>query len=99
MATLHMARFQRIPPRLEQRDPGDRARLRAISALMWSLAGGLVLLFIFFAALGAFDPAEAVGVTIAIAAVGLVWLAHAWPRLRDEGRAPGSQRARERRGF
>ena len=92
MATLHMPRLQRVAE-------GDHARLRAISALMWSLAGALVLLFLFFAVLGAFDPAEAVGVTIAFAALGLVWLAHAWPRLRDERHASGSQRARERRGF
>lgn len=92
MATLHM-------PRLQRGAHGEHARLRAVSALMWSLAGGLVLLFVFFAALGAFDPAEAVGLSIAIVAVGLIWFAHAWPRLRRREGAPGSHRARERRGF
>ena len=92
MATLHM-------PRLHREPHADHARLRALSALLWSLTGGLVLLFVFFAALGAFDPAEAVGLSVAIVAVGLIWLVHAWPRLRGEEGAPGSQRARERRGF
>ena len=92
MATLHM-------PRLQHVGHGDHDRLRAISGLMWSVAGGLVLLFLFFAVLGAFDPTEAVGITIAFAALGLLWLAHAWPRLRAEGRTSGSQRARERRGY
>lgn len=92
MATLHMPRFHREAH-------GDHARVRALAALLWSLMGGLVLLFVFFAALGAFDPAEAVGLSIAILALGAVWLMHAWPRLRRDESAPGSQRARERRGF
>lgn len=42
---------------------------------------GLLVLFVFFAAMGAFDPAEAVGVTASFAALALLWLVHAWPRL------------------
>lgn len=90
MATLHLPHFR-------SGTPAEHARLRALSALVWSAAGGLVLLFLFFTALGAFDPIDAVGVTIAFAALGVLWLVHAWPRLRRE--SGGSKAARERRGF
>jgi hypothetical protein len=40
-----------------------------------------VLLFIFLAALGAIDPAEATEVTVVVVALAVLWLAHAWRRL------------------
>lgn len=72
-------------PRLQQRDTREHPWLRTITGLFWSIAGGLLVLFVFFAAMGAFDPAEAAGVTIAFAALAVLWLAHAWPRLRGHG--------------
>ena len=89
MATLHL-RLHRGP------DASDHARLRALSATFWSIAGSVVLLFIFFAAMGAIDPSEAVAATAVVAILGVLWLIHAWPRLRAEG---GMPRDRERRGF
>jgi hypothetical protein len=66
---------------------------------MWSLCGALVVLFIFFAALGGIDPAEAAVASIIIAVMGVLWLVHFW-RLRsasDESRI--NREDRERRGF
>jgi hypothetical protein len=44
----------------------------------WVACGSLVLLGIFFAALGAFDPTEAVGLTVALIVLAALWLAHEW---------------------
>ena len=40
----------------------------------WVACGSLVLLGIFFAALGAFDPTEAIGLTIALLVLAALWL-------------------------
>lgn len=73
-------------PRLHHRESHEHPWLRAVTGLFWSAAGALVLLFVFFAAMGAFDPVEAAGVTVAFAALGMLWLVHAWPSLRGRGR-------------
>lgn len=69
-------------PRLQHRETREHPWLRMITGVFWSIAGGLLVLFVFFAAMGAFDPVEAASVTIAFAALALLWLVHAWPRLR-----------------
>jgi hypothetical protein len=54
----------------------------------WVACGSLVLLGIFFAALGAFDPTEAVGLTVALLVLAALWLAHEWGGMwRDEHHA------------
>lgn len=71
--------------RLPHREHSEHPWLRTLTAMFWSIAGGLLVLFVFFAAMGAFDPAEAVGVTAIFAALALLWLVHAWPRLSGRG--------------
>jgi hypothetical protein len=54
----------------------------------WVTCGSLVLLGIFFAALGAFDPTEAIGLTVALLVLAALWLAHEWGGMwRDEHHA------------
>ena len=55
---------------------------------LWIACGSLVLLGIFFAALGAFDPTEAVGLTALLLVMAGLWLAHEWSGLwHDEHHA------------
>ena len=62
---------------------------------------GVVALFAFFAALGAFELTEAIGVTIAVVVLAALWLAHAlWVSRHTRTVAvPTLIRDRERRGF
>jgi hypothetical protein len=55
--------------------------------LAWALCGGLVLTYIFLAALGAFEPGEVVALTVAAVALAALWLAHEWrEQFHDERR-------------
>jgi hypothetical protein len=77
MATLHM-------PRLSTQ---EHPHLEAAAHAFWAACGGIVILFIFFAALGAIDPSEAVEVTAVVLVLAVLWSAHAWRDLwRDERR-------------
>jgi cobalamin biosynthesis protein CobD/CbiB len=77
MATLHLPHFERE----------EHPRLGTALHLFWGACAAIVLLFIFFAALGAIDPADAVVVTAVVLALALLWLTHAWRGLwRDERR-------------
>jgi hypothetical protein len=51
--------------------------------------------------LGAFDPGDAVGVSIAVGILIVLWILHAWAGRRRESdrRDPRLTEARERRGF
>jgi uncharacterized membrane protein YhaH (DUF805 family) len=74
--------------------------LATLSETFWLLVLGVVVLFAFFAALGAFEVGEAMAVTVAVAILAALWLAHAmWVSRHHDGREPTSVRARERRGF
>ena len=74
--------------------------MRIISETFWVLVLGVVALFAFFAALGAFEVGEAVWVTVAVVALAALWLVHAmWVSRHSDGRDPAAIRARERRGF
>jgi len=54
----------------------------------WVACGVIVLLGIFFAALGAFDPTEAIAATVVLLVLAALWLAHAWGALwREEHHA------------
>ena len=82
--------------------------MRAISAglgVFWVVCVGVVVLFAFFAVLGAFDPGEVMWLTITVAALGAAALVHFVHvrRALDDGRHDELARTvhamRERRGF
>jgi hypothetical protein len=74
--------------------------LATLSETFWLLVLGVVVLFAFFAALGAFEVGEAMIVTIAVVALAALWHGHAmWVARRSDGHDPATIRARERRGF
>jgi hypothetical protein len=62
-------------------------RLDTLGHVFWAACGAIVLAFIFFAALGAVEPGDAVELTVVVVALAAAWLAHAWRDLwRDERR-------------
>jgi len=65
----------------------------------WVLALAVIVLFAFFAALGAFSPADALWVTLIVAALCVLWIVHAVMEGRRRERSADLIRARERRGF
>jgi membrane protein YdbS with pleckstrin-like domain len=82
------------------RSPRAHRVLATLSETFWVLVIAVVAMFAFFALLGAFSPGKAVGVTIVVLALALLWVAHAvWQSRHTDGRDPGARRARERRGF
>ena len=81
----------------------ERRRSRTLSTLLetfWILVLALVVLFAFFVALGAFSPGDVVGLTIAVAVLAVLWIAHAvWDSRHRDPHDRSLIRARERRGF
>jgi hypothetical protein len=74
--------------------------MRLLSETFWLLVLGVVALFAFFAALGAFAVTEAIGVTIVVVLLAALWLGHAiWSSRHADGRSSALIRDRERRGF
>jgi fatty acid desaturase len=74
--------------------------LSTLSKAFWLLVISLVVLFVFFVALGAFKPGEVAGLTIGVALMAVLWFVHAtWVSRHNTGRDPESIRTRERRGF
>jgi hypothetical protein len=74
--------------------------LQTLSETFWVLVLAVVVLFAFFVALGAFAPGEVTGLTLAMAALALLWIGHAtWDARHRTGRDAAAVRARERRGF
>ncbi|TMM02813.1 MAG: hypothetical protein E6G10_09205 [Actinobacteria bacterium] len=68
--------------------------------LFWIAALGVLLVFGFFLMLGALKPGEVAGLSIAVLALAVLWVVHAWLQGRhNEGRDPRIVQARERRGF
>lgn len=69
--------------------------------LFWVLSLGVIAAYMFFFALGAFSIDEALPLSIAVAALIVLWIVHAWLQKRhaDGKRDPLLIRARERRGF
>ena len=63
----------------------------------WALVGALVVLYLFFVAVGGVDPSDDPGWAIAALVLGLIWLAHSWKRIWSGGASPAPDR--ERRGF
>jgi len=71
-----------------------------MSQSFWVLLLCLIALFAFLLAMGAFSPGEVAGLTIAVAVLFLLWVAHAvWQARRAHDRDPREVHARERRGF
>ena len=62
-----------------------------------ALCGALVVLYLFFVAIGGVDPSDDTGWTIAALVLAVIWLAFSWRRLLAGGASPA--RDRERRGF
>jgi fatty acid desaturase len=78
-----------------------RSRVFAtLSETFWILVLAIVVLFAFFAALGAFELGQALVPTIIVLALALLWVAHAvWDSRHRDPHDPSVIRARERRGF
>jgi hypothetical protein len=52
---------------------------------LWAACGTAVVLYVFFAALGAFDPTEVVELTVAVVLLAVLLLTHEWrEQFRDE---------------
>jgi protein-S-isoprenylcysteine O-methyltransferase Ste14 len=81
--------------------PHRRSRVFAtLVDTFWILILAIVVLFAFFVALGAFAPGEVLGVTLTVAALALLWVAHAvWDSRHRDPHDRSVIRARERRGF
>jgi hypothetical protein len=74
--------------------------LATLSDTFWVLLLAVIVLFAFFAALGAFSPGEVVGLSLAMLGLTVLWVGHAtWDARRRTGRDLATIRARERRGF
>jgi uncharacterized membrane protein YhaH (DUF805 family) len=74
--------------------------MTALRNAFWVLALFVLGLYAFFVALGAWDPAEVLPLTIVMGVLALLWVVHAWlSRRTEEDRDPRLVHARERRGF
>jgi fatty acid desaturase len=74
--------------------------LSTLSETFWILVLALVVLFAFFVALGAFEPGEVIVLTLVVAVLALLWVAHAvWDSRHRDPHDKAMIRARERRGF
>jgi hypothetical protein len=91
--TLPAAEEERLRAEEERR----RRRDHYIEATVWAVMGAVVVLYLFFAVLGAIDPTEAPFATFVVVLLALGWLSHAWERLYRGGHV--SRPDRERRGF
>jgi hypothetical protein len=92
---------RRAPERRTYQPPGGGEHVlvaRTAGAAAVAFCGGLVLVFIFFWALGAVDVTVAVAATSVVLVLALVWLAAYLYRSRQE-ETPLIRRDRERRGF
>ena len=69
--------------------------------LFWVLSLGIIAAYLFFFALGAFAIDEVLPISIAVGALIVLWIVHAWlQRRHDDGTLdPMLMKARERRGF
>lgn len=77
----------------------DRPALRTAIAFATTLAGGLALMLLFFALIGEIDPTRAVGLTVAMIVLLVVWLVAVWSRRARPDQRRIDWRDRERRGF
>ena len=80
-----------------RRDEDRRRRISLFEAAIWAICGGLVVLYLFFIAIGGVNPNKARAATIVVLVLAIAWIAHAWTRLVAGGHV--SRPDRERRGF
>ena len=74
--------------------------LEVMRETFWILALAVIALFAFLVALGAFSPGDAIGATVVVGLLVVMWIMHAILEGRHrDGRDPAAVRARERRGF
>jgi hypothetical protein len=74
--------------------------LSTLSETFWVLVLAVVVLFVFFVALGALSPGDVIVLTLVVAALALLWVVHAvWDSRHRDPHDPSLVRARERRGF
>ena len=92
---------RRVPDRRQgERRAEDRSRyLRTAAAAAIGICGGLALMYLFFAALGAIDVEDALGATAVAVVMGLVWVGGYFVRHREASSAAADRLDRERRGF
>lgn len=91
-------------PVAERREEPDGGRRRSDArgssgpfAAFWAIIGSIVVIYLFFVALGGVDPGDAEVATIIVLVLAVLWLGHAWRRLLKGGSSPIGDR--ERRGF
>jgi hypothetical protein len=77
-------------------DEAERTRY-TLQAAFWALCGALVVLYLFFVAIGGVNPTKGWGWTVAALVLALLYTAHAGQRLWRGGHS--SRPDRERRGF
>lgn len=94
---------RRIPDRRQgERRAEDRSRfLRTAAAAAVAVCGGLVVVYLFFAAIGAVDFGDAAAATIVAIVLASVWVGGYWFRHRTVSQTGPelSHADRERRGF
>jgi len=74
--------------------------LATLTETFWILVLALVVLFVFFIALGAFSPGDVLGLTLVVGLLAVLWVAHAvWESRHRDPHDRAIVRARERRGF
>ena len=84
--------------RAEDRQMLNQERLRSATAALMAVCGGLSVVFLFFAAMGAVDVGDAIAATVIAVVFALIWLAGFIYRTRT-GAAMLQRADRERRGF
>src|SRR3954447_25081579 len=98
LVTDRRAPERRSGPSLGQAPPQGEFEPRTALAAAVAFCGGLVIVFIFFWALGAVEIGEAVAATSVVVLLALIWLAFYLYRSRQE-ESHVIRRERERRGF
>jgi uncharacterized membrane protein YhaH (DUF805 family) len=74
--------------------------LATLSETFWILVLAVIVLFAFFAVLGAFSPGQVAGLSVAVLILAVLWIAHAvWQSRHRDPHDRSLVRARERRGF
>ncbi|MFL5895857.1 MAG: hypothetical protein ACJ76Z_12200 [Thermoleophilaceae bacterium] len=81
-----------------RREEDRQQRMRDMVAFSFAVCGGLVVLYVFFAAIGAINLADAAVATGGAIVLALIWLLGFWRRLQT-GAAMVQRPDRERRGF
>lgn len=84
---------------IQSMNPGpENRRLSGLATVLWTLAGAVIALYVFFLAIGGIDPGDAAAASIVVALLAVAWAVHYFfGRSGEEGRRDRSDR--ERRGF